>query len=43
MNNYLLAYLGAVLLVFCVVDLFHLKEMLKELREIKIILKRRKR
>jgi len=35
MNNYLLAFLGLVLLIFCVVDLFHLKEMLKELRDIR--------
>lgn len=32
---YLLSFLGLVLLVFCIVDLFHLSKMLKELKDIK--------
>lgn len=36
MNNYLLGFLGLVLLIFCLVDLWHLKEMLKVLRKLDI-------
>lgn len=38
MNNLLLGFLGIVLFIFCCVDLYHLKEMLKELRHIKKVL-----
>jgi hypothetical protein len=34
MNNLLLGFLGVVLLIFCCVDLWHLKEMLKTLRKL---------
>jgi hypothetical protein len=39
MNNILLIFLGVVLLIFCVVDLWHLKEMLKEIRMLNIQLR----
>jgi len=32
MNNFLLSFLGCVLFIFCILDLWHLKQMLKELR-----------
>ena len=38
MSDGLLAFLGIVLLVFCLVDLYHLKEMLEELRNIKKVM-----
>ena len=38
MNNLLLAGLGIILFVFCVIDLWHLKEMLKTLKRIEIVL-----
>jgi hypothetical protein len=34
MNNLLLGFLGLVLFIFCIVDLYHLKEMLKVLRKL---------
>ena len=37
MNTYLLGFLGIVLLIFCVIDLYHLKEMLKVLRKLESI------
>jgi hypothetical protein len=35
MITILLLFLGLVLLIFCIVDLYHLREMLKELKNIK--------
>jgi len=39
MQIILLSFLGLVLLIFCVVDLYHLRQMLKNMRNINNYLK----